>query len=110
MQALVRAHVELGDPMDTAIWIRQDDAAGWLVEVLPEIANDNAPHRPVVFTAGRGFRYPLHLVAVNREDIERALSDSDLATWIASGEILYGEEEGQRLISSATQRIGNGRS
>lgn len=103
MLQLVEAHKQLDDPMETAIWIRQNDRdRAWLVEVIPAMANDQYPERPVVFTAGGGFRYPLHLIGVNLSDIENALKrDTQLASWVADGEVLHGRDVGDSLITMA---------
>ena len=110
MLELVRAHKELDEPMETAIWTyREDRDRAWLVEVIPAMANDQHPERPVVFTAGGGFRYPLHLIGVNRTDIERALrSDLSLANAVANGDVLDGPDSGHALIRLAREIAANG--
>lgn len=110
MLELVQAHKNLDDPMDTAIWIRADDCdRAWLVEVLPKMARDEHPERPVVFTAGGGFRYPLHLIGVNRDDIERALRiDPRLANDVANGAVLHGPAVGNEIIALAKDIVANG--
>jgi len=63
MIELVQAHAALDEPMEAAIWIRRDDREAWLVELLPTLANDQHPERPVAFNPGRSFRHPLNLIA-----------------------------------------------
>ena len=108
VQELVRAHAALDDPMETAIWIRQEATEACLVEVLPSMAEDDHPERPTLFNPGISFRFPLRLWAGNREDIERAIhSDLQLARDIAHGDVLYGDETGAELKALAA-RISNG--
>lgn len=100
MEGLVQAHVAIEDePLETAIWIRgeQPDVA-WLVEVLPKFESDPRAEEPIHFTAGRGFRYPLRLIAGNEADIRAAIKrDKDLAVAVAAGEVLHGEALGIAL-------------
>jgi hypothetical protein len=98
MMRLIQAHNNLPEPMETAIWIRQDMPGAWLVEVIPDLSTNDRPNEPISFNAGRDFRFPLHLIAGNREDVERAVrEDPQLADWIARGEILHGEMGGRQL-------------
>jgi hypothetical protein len=98
MEDLVRAHATLDEPMDTAIWIRQDDREAWLVEVIPSFPEDPHPERPVAFNPGRTFRHPLNLLAGNRTSIEAAIrADQDLARAVAHGIVLYGSAIGDEL-------------
>lgn len=98
MIELVRAHAELDEPMETAIWIRPHEREAWLVEALPSLADDDHPNRPVAFNPGRTFRHPLNLIASNMEGLRRAIQeDQALARDIAAGEVLYGPARGQEL-------------
>lgn len=90
--------------MSAAIWIRQQDAEAWLVEVLPEMGNDPRAEQPVAFRPGRQFRHPLNLIASNLADLKSAiLRDAALAEAIASGEVLHGEAQGQELKQFAAR-------
>jgi hypothetical protein len=107
MLELVRAHADLDEPMGTAIWIRRNDREAWLVELLPSMAVDAHPERPVSFNPGLSFRHPLNLIASNMEGLRRAIQeDHTLARDIAAGEILHGPERGQELQELA--RAANG--
>lgn len=98
MLELVKAHLLLDEPMETAIWIRRDQREAWLVEVLPSMTDDAHPERPVSFNPGRSFRHPLNLIASNMEGLRRAIKkDPSLARDIAAGDVLSGEERGQEL-------------
>lgn len=110
MLELVEAHAKLDDPMETAIWIRQEDPSiAWLVEVIPSMGSDDHPERPIVFTAARDFRYPLHLIGVNRADIEKALrKDLTLARAVAAGDVLYGDDAGAALVALARGLLSHG--
>ncbi len=110
MLELVEAHAQLDDPMETAIWIRQDDRdRAWLIEIIPSMSPDEHPERPVAFNPGRAFRYPLHLIGVNRSDIERALrSDIELARAVSIGDVLYGPNVGAELVELAREVTSRG--
>ncbi|HEY1537366.1 MAG TPA: hypothetical protein VGF76_25270, partial [Polyangiaceae bacterium] len=102
MAELVRAHAELEDRMDAAIWIQRDAPEAWLVELLPEMAPDRHPGRPVHFNAGRTFPHALNLIAASADDLRSAISeDVQLAGWIADGEILHGDQVARELIALA---------
>lgn len=108
MEELVRAHAALEEPMETAIWIRQDDREAWLVEVIPSFPDDEHPERPVAFNPGLTFRHPLNLFAGNRASIEAAVrADHDLARAVAQGVVLYGTSLGEELQALAA-RVANG--
>ena len=108
MEELVRAHAALDEPMETAIWIRQNDREAWLVEVIPSLPEDEHPERPVAFNPGLVFRHPLNLLAGNRASIEAAVRvDHDLAQAVAQGVVLYGEAIGEELRALAA-RLANG--
>lgn len=109
MLELAHAHAALEDPTEIAIWIRQHEREAWLVEVIPTMARDDHPERPVAFTPGRAFRHPLNLIAGNREDIERAIrNDSDLASAVANGHVLLGRDAAQELVSLAQDITAHG--
>jgi hypothetical protein len=108
MEELVRAHVALDDPMEAAIWIRQDDREAWLVEIIPSLPEDDHPERPVSFNPGRSFRHPLNLLAGNRASIEAAVRvDHDLAHAVAQGVVLHGAALGEEIRTLAAQ-LANG--
>lgn len=107
MLELVRAHSALDEPMETAIWIRRDDREAWLVELIPSLAVDDHPERPVAFNPGRSFRHPLNLIASSLDGLRRAIqTDHALARDVAAGEILYGADRGRELQEIA--RAANG--
>lgn len=108
VERLVEQHAQIKDePMDAAIWIRQDEPGVWLVEVLPELSDDGDAYQPVEFGPGRTFRYILHLIVGNRRSLEQAISDhADLAEWIARGEALYGDHGSEHLMDFARQALG----
>lgn len=110
MLDLVAAHLRLEEPMETAIWIRQEDPReGWLVEIIPSMSSDEHPERPVAFNAGRFFRYPLNLIGVNRSDIENAIrSNTELAQAIADGDILHGPAIGREIVNFAREMVAHG--
>ena len=100
MNRLVQAHESLPERMETAIWIRQNENLNeaWLVEIIPELTTIDRPSEPVSFNPGRDFPFPLHLIACNRDDFEKAvLEDRALADWVARGVVLSGLEEGRQL-------------
>lgn len=107
MLELVQAHTALEEPMDTAIWIRREDREAWLVELIPSLAVDDHPERPVAFNPGLSFRHPLNLIASNMDGLRRAIqTDNALAREVAAGEVLYGDERGRELQEIA--RAANG--
>jgi hypothetical protein len=107
MVELVQAHATLDEPMETAIWIRREDREAWLVELIPSLAADAHPERPVSFSPARTFRHPLNLIASNLDGLQAAMrGDQSLARDIASGEILHGEARGREL--QAIARAVNG--
>jgi hypothetical protein len=108
MIELVRAHAALEEPMETAIWIHPEAREAWLVELIPSLAVDDHPERPVAFNPGRAFRHPLNLIASNMDGLRRAIErDRGLADAIAAGEILYGDERGRELQDMARATNGH---
>lgn len=108
VEELVNAHAELDDPMETAIWIRQEALEVCLVEILPSMSEDEHPERPTLFNPGISFRFPLRLWAGNRQSIEQAIErDVQLAQDIARGDVLYGEAVGEELKALAV-RVSDG--
>ena len=108
MLELVRAHAMLEEPMETAIWIRREDREAWLVELIPSLAPDAHPERPVAFNPGRSFRHPLNLIASNMDDLRRAIEeDQSLARDVAAGDILHGPERGRELQEIARSANGH---
>jgi hypothetical protein len=107
MRELVTAHTNLDEPMTAAIWIRQQEDAAWLVEVLPELPQDGEPLRPMIFTASNDFRYPLKLIAGNLESLKGALpSDLDIARAIVNGEVLHNSDDAVALVAAARSALG----
>jgi hypothetical protein len=107
VKQLVREHATLPEPMETAIRIRQDQPNDvWLLEIIPEFGPVERAERPINFNPGRVFPHPLHLIAGNRADIESALKrDKQLASWVARGEVLHGEDSGRKLVETAAELI-----
>jgi hypothetical protein len=104
MRRLVQSHVALDDPMDAAIWIRREEQEAWLIEVLPALGPDEDAGQPVTFHASGSFRHPLHLIASNEVDLERAIRRNDaLARHVATGEILHDKGPGRRLQQIADE-------
>ena len=103
VERLVEQHAQIKDePMDAAIWIRQDEPGVWLVELLPKLSDDSDAYEPVEFGPGRTFRYSLYLIAGNRLSLEKAVAaHTDLAEWIARGDAVYGESGSEYLMSLA---------
>jgi hypothetical protein len=107
VQELVHSHATLDEPMTAAVWIHPDQAAVWLVEVLPGLPDDPDALRPIVFSPSADFRYPFHLIAGSLESLLRALPKSpDLAKAIASGEIMHDSADAQSLMHEARQIAG----
>ena len=101
---LVDAHVANDEPMDAAIWIRQDDlTAVWLVEILPGYPDDEQVHEPVSFHPTQNIRRETVLIAGNLSSLRVAIRQrSRLSRWIAAGTVLSErEDEGNRLIRYA---------
>ena len=73
---LVQAHARLEEPTTDAIWIKTDASEVWLVEVIPTMADDDKAEEPTYFNAGVEFRFPLALIAGNRESLQGALRRS----------------------------------
>jgi hypothetical protein len=108
MVELVQAHTALDEPMETAIWIRREAQDAWLVELIPSLAVDDHPERPVAFNPGRAFRHPLNLIASNMDGLRRAIqADDELARDIAAGEILHGADRGRELQEIARAAHGH---
>jgi hypothetical protein len=104
VKELVEAHTKLEDHMTGAIWIRQDDseAEACIVEVIPDMADDEQAEEPIRFNPGPGFRFSLVLIAGNRGSIEAALKrDRKLARDVAKGKILFDEGDAKQLVNVA---------
>lgn len=102
VEKLVRAHQDLDDPMTGAIWILKDKPQVCLVEILPELPNDDSVSRPVVFTPSRDFRYELHLIAGNLKSLRKAVErDADFAMAIVAGEVLLPSRDVLKLRTAA---------
>ncbi len=107
VENLVRSHEELDEPMSAAVWIRQEQPAAWLVEVLPGLPDDPEVLQPIVFSPSADFRFPLHLIAGRLASLTAALGqDVELARAIVSGEIMHDSEDAQKLVEAARQVTG----
>jgi hypothetical protein len=94
MEELIQTHLGLDEAISAAVWIRQSDPTAWLVEVLSELPHDPNVSQPFVFSPGIDFRFALHLIAGNFEDVMKAVkTDEKLAKDIAQGTILYEEND-----------------
>jgi hypothetical protein len=92
--------------MEAAIWIRRSDREAWLVEVVPVLKGVPHPERPIVFTPGLDFRYPLNLFVSDFDGLAQAIrNDLSLAHDIAEGEVLSGTERGAALKQVAKLAI-----
>lgn len=90
VRELVEAHTKLDEPMTTAIWIRKDQVEVWLVEVIPSMADDERAEEPTYFNPGVSFRFPLALIAGNRQSLEAAIRrDPKLARDVVDGSVIY---------------------
>ena len=107
VRKLVEAHLDLAEPMDAAIWIQRDAPTDvWLVEVVPDMADDDEIEHPTCFNPTRNFRFPLCLITGNLADLERATRRShDFARALVEGEVIYGDVIAQRLIAAARRAI-----
>lgn len=102
VRALVEAHARLEEPMTGAIWIRTGEPQAWLVEVLPDLGDDDQAAQPTFFNPGETFRFPLALIAANRSSLERAIrADRDLAREIAQGQVLHAGSDADELVELA---------
>lgn len=103
VQELVEAHAKLDEPMTAAIWIRKNESEVWLVEVIPSMAEDENAGEPTYFNPGVSFRFPLVLIAGNRQSLEAAIRrDPKLARNIVDGSKMYdvgGEAEALMVIA-----------
>jgi hypothetical protein len=105
VQKLAQAHSELpSEPTTGAIWIHRDRAEAWLVEVIPAMNADGHADDPVFFDAGVSFRFPLALIAGNRQSLEDALRRNvELARAVAAGEVIIDHGDAAPLVSLARQ-------
>lgn len=105
VQQLVDAHARIDDEeMQTAVWIRQRGTPVWLVELLPGFSDDDRVEDPVVMSAGKDFRFDLHLIAGNEQSLRQGIQrDSQLARDIVADEILFGADAGRQLQAFASQ-------
>jgi hypothetical protein len=104
VEALARAHAALEEPTTGAIWIRRDAPEAWLVEIIPAMASDERADEPIFFNPGAAFRFPLALIAGNRESLEAALRRNiDLARAVAEGEVVVDQGDAAALLELARQ-------
>jgi hypothetical protein len=104
VEELARAHAALDEPTTGAIWIHRDRPEAWLVEVIPTMAADDHADEPVYLNAGAGFRFPLAIIAGNRDSLEAALRrNADLARAVADGDVVVGAAVAQPLLELARQ-------
>jgi hypothetical protein len=105
VKELVEAHTKLDEPMTAAIWIRKDESEVWLVEVIPIMAEDENAGEPTHFNPGVSFRFPLALIAGNRQSLEAAIRrDRTLARYVVDGSVMYDVGgEAEALIATARE-------
>jgi hypothetical protein len=101
---LARAHAELDEPTTGAIWVFPERPEAWLVEISPAMAPDERADEPVFFNPGVEFRFPLALIAGNRQSLEQALRRNvDLARAVAKGEVVVDNGDAEPLVELARQ-------
>jgi hypothetical protein len=101
---LVRAHAALDEPTTGAIWIHHGRPEAWLVEVIPAMGSDARADEPVFFNPGVEFRFPLALIAGNRQSLEEALKRNvELAQAVAEGEVIVDQGDAEALVELARQ-------
>ena len=106
VQRLVDAHAKLDEPTSAAIWIKRDAPEAWLVEVIPDMADDDRADEPVYFSPGVGFRFPLALIVGNTRSLEKALRERpELAREVAAGTLLLDGDAGQALVDLARKLV-----
>lgn len=65
---------------------------------------DDRAEEPVFFDAGVNFRFPLALIAGNRQSLENALRrDAELARAVADGDVVIDRGDAAPLVSLARQ-------
>lgn len=102
VRELAAAHARIEDPATAAIWIKREASEVWLVEVIPSMADDDRAEEPTYFNPGAGFRFPLALVAGNRQSLEDALHrDAELARAVAEGEIVLDGPDARHIVELA---------
>ena len=101
---LVQAHARLEEPTTDAIWIKTDAPEVWLVEVIPTMVDDDKADEPTYFNPGVAFRFPLALIAGNRESLLAALRRSpELARAVVDGLIVLDGGTAQSLVQVARE-------
>jgi hypothetical protein len=101
---LVEAHAKLEEPTTGAIWIKTDAPEVWLVEVIPTMADDEKAEEPTYFNPGVEFRFPLALIAGNRESLEAALRRApDLARAVVDGTVVLDGGDVRPLVELARE-------
>ncbi len=104
VQKLARAHAALKEPTTAAIWIRREKPEAWLVEVIPAMSPDDRADEPTYFNPGVEFRFPLVLIAGNRQSLEEALRrNTELARDVADGEVMVDTGDARPLVELAKQ-------
>src|SRR5690349_6924659 len=104
VQELVHAHAGLAEPTTGAIWIKTDAPEVWLVEVIPTMADDEKAEEPTFFNPGVEFRFPLALIAGNRQSLEAALRRApDLARAVVGGTVMLDRGDMQPLDELARE-------
>jgi hypothetical protein len=102
VEELARAHAALEEPTTAAIWIHRGRPEAWLVEVIPTMASDEHADEPVFLNPGVGFRFPLAIIAGNRESLEAALRrNAELARAVADGDVVVDAGDAQPLVELA---------
>ena len=101
---LVNAHATLDEPTTGAIWINTGASEVWLVEVIPTMADDEKAEEPTFFNPGVEFRFPLALIAGNRQSLEAALRRTpDLARAVVDGTVVLDRGDARGLVELARE-------
>ncbi|HTA92215.1 MAG TPA: hypothetical protein VK745_21700 [Polyangiaceae bacterium] len=104
VEDLVNAHGALDEPTTGAIWINTGAPEVWLVEVIPTMSDDEKVEEPTFFSPGVEFRFPLALIAGNRQSLEAALRRKpDLARAVLNGRVMLDRGDAKPLVELARE-------
>ncbi len=104
VEELVNAHAALEEPTTGAIWIHTGAPEVWLVEVIPTMSDDEKVEEPTFFSPGVEFRFPIALIAGNRQSIEAALRRKpELARAVVDGRVMLDLGDAQALVELARE-------
>jgi hypothetical protein len=104
---VISMHQQLDDPMDGVIWLRQDDNAAWLLEILPDIPDEYEVMPPYVYGPHEDFPYVFNLIAGSFVACVRGIQNNlELAQWISQGEIMLASKSIDELVKLAGAPLG----